>query len=200
MLEFNLTSALVNGLSQIHKKIENVSKNKEGYNYRYAELSQLTELINPLLGEAGLSFTQFPNTSKTNDNGGIIVSVTSLLASEDGGYLKDFISMEVDFPPHLSKAQSIGAVITYARRYSIASIFNIAQEDNDASKKPVFRDKERTFFKMFNLINSIDNDEVRDFLLGLNDRSLIDVCQKYEFDKSKLIERYFLHKEKQQKS
>ncbi len=195
MLEFNLTSALVNGLSQIHKKIENVSKNKEGYNYRYAELSQLTELINPLLGEAGLSFTQFPNTN-TNDNGGIIVSITSLLASEDGGYLKDFISMEVDFSSHLSKAQSIGAVITYARRYSIASIFNIAQEDNDASKKAVFWDKERSFSKIFNLINSIDNDEVREILLGLNDKSLLDVCQKYDFDKNKLIEGYLLHKEK----
>ena len=58
-----------------------------------------------------------------------IVSVETLLLHSSGEYISSIMSLL----PIKTDPQSIGTCITYIRRYSLAAVLNIAQEDDDAN-------------------------------------------------------------------
>ncbi len=115
-------------LSAAMGEIENASKDRAGFGYKYADLAQVLEIARPVLAKHGLSVIQAPH----NEGGG--VAVTTRLLHASGEWVEETLIMPVEVTKNLSVAQASGVVITYARRYSLAAFLGIAQEDTDAAK------------------------------------------------------------------
>jgi hypothetical protein len=93
---------------------------------KYADLGAVIETSRPVLGKYGLSVSQFPVSI------GERVGVTTILMHESGEWLEDTLTFSVTDSKGLSLAQSSGVVISYARRYSWASVLGLyADEDVD---------------------------------------------------------------------
>ena len=118
--------ALAKALSQLQGEVENAAKNKRANNYKYAELSSILENVRPLLAKYGLAVAQFP---KFEDGK---VGVRSILLHEEGAYLEDTIFLELEGNRSMNAAQVSGSIISYARRYALAAILGVAQEDDGA--------------------------------------------------------------------
>jgi hypothetical protein len=87
--------------------------------YKYASLPRVLDEVRPKLAEHGLVLTQIPTTD---------VGVFTTVFHESGQW--------ISFPPlHIEPAgrtpQNVGSAISYARRYAILSICNLATEDDD---------------------------------------------------------------------
>jgi hypothetical protein len=115
-------------LSKFQGEVNNVSKDKAGYGYKYADLAQILDVVRPLLAKHGLSVIQMPGKS---DSG---VTVSTMVLHTSGQWIKSETELPMDSAAKMSAAQAAGSVITYARRYALAAALGIAQEDDDARK------------------------------------------------------------------
>ncbi len=120
---------LAKSLSKVQGEIHNAFKDKSGYGYKYVDLASILDITRPLLSKHGLSVTQLCGSA--ND----MATVETVLMHESGQWLSSTIEMSVERGKGMSLAQSVGSVITYARRYALAAIVGIAQTDDDASLK-----------------------------------------------------------------
>ena len=119
---------LYSALIKARAEIPNPTKDKKGHNYMYADLPQIINISVPILAKHGLTVMQ-PISSE----GDQIVVETIIVHGESGEYF----SRKCGWPRMQGRAmnemQAMGSVITYARRYALAAILNIAQEDKDAA-------------------------------------------------------------------
>jgi hypothetical protein len=115
----NLTKALF----EFQGKVTSVKKNAKNDHFKnkYADLSAILEVINPIMIECGILVTQHPNEDSL---------VTTVYHAESGEWMQ---SEQVLRMKDLNNPQQQGSAITYARRYALASIFNLNQEDDDAN-------------------------------------------------------------------
>lgn len=109
-------------IKNIQQKIGKLTKDKEGYNYKFFDINQLLEKLAPLLKAEGLTLIQ----PLTNVEGRPAIS-TIILEGDKVIHESTFTMPDLDKPQHM------GAIITYYRRYSIQSLFALEAEDNDAS-------------------------------------------------------------------
>lgn len=118
---------LAKALSQLQGEIRDVYKDRQGYGYTYADLSQVLEVVRPLLVKHKLAVTQLCGTAHDK------VTVETVLMHESGQWLSSTIEMGVEKGKNMSLAQAVGSVITYARRYALTAIVGFTQSDNDAA-------------------------------------------------------------------
>lgn len=136
----NIAESLVKFIEQ-EKEIKKTKKNPF-FDAKYADISDVLEAINPVLVECGLSITCFPSGGR---------NLVGLLLHSSGEYMKsefdihaipDYYkekkdgSKEIAFradTPHITP-QSLGAALTYARRYFILSVLNLATADDDGNE------------------------------------------------------------------
>lgn len=123
--------------------LENLSRDRQGHGYKYADLAQLiNETREPLL-KCGLAITQF----------GAIVDGKNYLVTQlmhrSGQWMRGYYELEKAGMRGANDAQQMGAALTYARRYNMSAMLNIAQEDDDAagvsrgsSQQPVSHQKQ----------------------------------------------------------
>lgn len=113
-------SAKVQGETQDGRKIN--------YSYGYADLSQVTGEVSPVLGKHGLSFTSFPTVHES----GAFILAYSLL--HESGEERTGVWPLPD--PNRIKAQQLGSAITYARRYAFMAVTNTfpGGEDDDGAQ------------------------------------------------------------------
>lgn len=119
----NASAELFAALSLAQAEIENADKNAANPHFknRYADLAEVLNTIRPVLSKHGLSVSQFPHYD------GNLVSVTTILAHKSGGHVSGIASCVASKPD----AQGIGSATTYLRRYALAAVAGIAQEDDD---------------------------------------------------------------------
>jgi hypothetical protein len=106
-------------------KVEGVSKNGRpfSYEYKYADLDDVSAAVLPLLGKHGLAFTAWPTL-----NDGQFVLAYALL-HESGEERTGIYPL-----PSSGTPQQVGGVITYARRYTLCAVTGVAPgEDTDAA-------------------------------------------------------------------
>lgn len=111
-------------LSLFAIKVESIRKdaNNPFFKSQYATLSNIIESTRDALSESGLSVSQFPIGEH---------SLITILMHESG----EWIQSEYTMRPTKNDPQGIGSVITYMRRYALASILNLSiQEDDDANE------------------------------------------------------------------
>jgi len=95
---------------------------------KYADLGAIIATAKPILAKHGLSVSQLPTSV------GDQVGVTTMLMHESGEWLSTEMSLSVGDEKGKSSAQVAGSVITYLRRYSLASMLGMyADEDGDGN-------------------------------------------------------------------
>lgn len=122
--------SLLNSFVQVKQALEQPSKSKDGYGYKYAYLNAVLTAIQKAIGELDLAYIQQPvnETAKTGVENYIFNSKGAVI--DFGSYLLDITKPQ---------AQQYGSALTYCRRYSISSIFGIAsEEDTDAKELPQY--------------------------------------------------------------
>ena len=119
------TPELFAALAKAQAEIENASKNAANPHFRsrYADLAEVLNTVRPVLAKHGLSVMQ----STAFD--GVMVSVETVLAHASGGS----VSSTASCVPAKTDAQGVGAATTYLRRYALAAISGVAQEDDDGN-------------------------------------------------------------------
>lgn len=102
---------------------------------RYADLGAIIEAAKPTLAKHGLSVSQMPTSTADR------IGVTTILLHESGEWIEDTITLPLGDERGKSLAQVAGSVITYLRRYSLASVIGMyADEDVDGgAPKPQAR-------------------------------------------------------------
>lgn len=111
-------------LAKAQAKIGNVAKDAKNPHFKadYASLAAVLETCRPILAENGLCVMQ---PASSEDSGA--VTVETMIAHTSGQWVRSRISCR----PGKPDAQGIGSVITYMRRYSLASLVGVAQADDD---------------------------------------------------------------------
>ena len=117
------TPELFTALAKAQSEVENAVKGSTNPHFKskYADLAEVLNTVRPVFAANGLSIIQIPSFD------GAMASVTTCLAHAKGGTITGISSCV----PAKTDAQGIGAATTYLRRYSLASVCGVAQEDDD---------------------------------------------------------------------
>lgn len=128
-------AALAKALASAQGEIENASKNMKNDHFKnkYADLAEVLNTVRPVFAKHGLAVTQFPSFE------GGLVHVETMLTHESGEWMAGTASA----PVSKQDAQGVGSAITYLRRYSLAAVAGIAQEDDDANSAVGQKPKEQ---------------------------------------------------------
>jgi len=95
---------------------------------KYADLGAIIETSKTILAKNGLSVSQLPEI----DNG--LVRITTILMHSSGEWIESISSLSLEDQKGLTKAQAAGSLITYLRRYSLASVLGLyADADDDGN-------------------------------------------------------------------
>jgi hypothetical protein len=115
---------LAAALSIAQGQIEDATKssNNDFYKSKYADLASVRAAVRQPFADNGLSVVQFPRTVP----GG--VEVETMLLHSSGEFMAETLFMPVKHEPH-----PIGSGISYARRYALMSIANLAADDDDGN-------------------------------------------------------------------
>ena len=114
-------------LSQAQAEMINVYKGSEAYNYNYADLGVILDMLRQTLPRYEIALIQTPS------NDGANACVTTMLSHSSGEWIKDSVSCQIEMAKGNSAIQCLGSSITYLRRYSCSAIAGLTQTDNDAS-------------------------------------------------------------------
>ena len=116
---------LAKGLATFREKLKQPFKDADNpfFKSKYVPLENVTEVIDEALKGTGLTYVQVP----INGEGGMVGVATTLMHSS---------GQWIEFPPFLLKPdkanpQGYGSSITYARRYSLSSVFGITSDNDD---------------------------------------------------------------------
>lgn len=122
---------LATALAKVQGNISHAVKDAENpfFKNKYADLASVWEACRTQLSENGLSIVQLPNGL---EDGCLVLDTTMLHSSGQ------WISSRIKMPLSKSDPQGYGSTLTYARRYALAAIVGVYQDDDDAegAKKP----------------------------------------------------------------
>ena len=121
---------LAAALAKAQGEIINPLKDSDNtyFKSKYADLSAVLEVCRGPLSKNGLAVIQFPDIVEEKP-------VLTIIITHSSG---QWIKTSAILPLHKPGAQEVGSCITYFRRYSLAAILGIYQEDDDAetAQKP----------------------------------------------------------------
>lgn len=125
------TTELYKALAGFHKHFTTVEKDAQNpfHESSYASLSQILNVIRPILNEQGLVLVQLPINGMEKHS---ICIKTRLIHVETGQFLE---SNSISLIPPKLEAQGYGSLMTYLKRYQITSLLGLSfsEDDTDAS-------------------------------------------------------------------
>ena len=167
--------SLLTKLNDFRNKVDTVKKDAKNpfYKSKYATLEAVMGTIEPVLNELKINYLQLiENMSlKTiiydveNENDKI-ESITPLIIGDND-------------------MQKLGSAITYARRYSLVSIFNLEQEDDDGNS--TLSNKVLNTFQGAKIVNNNDKkpsiEDITSYIMergymNVNAKSIYNYCEK----------------------
>lgn len=120
-------------LAKFQQEVGTINKDSKGYGYNYASLDNIVAIITPFLKENNLGFTH------TFDGTDIICT---LFSTEDENVITSRLSLPQEVLKGMNMSQSMGASITYAKRYTLSAILGlVTDEDTDGVAKTASTDK-----------------------------------------------------------
>lgn len=127
-----LFSALANmqgELENVHKAKSTASKPGDKFAFKYADLAACIDAAKPVLMKNGLAVSQLMGFSGEHS------VLTTILTHSSGQWMRGEYPLEAVGMRGVTRAQDMGAAISYARRYCFAAIIGLAQEDDEAKLK-----------------------------------------------------------------
>jgi len=135
MLKSDLINELAAALAKAQGQIEGAKKSSSNpfFKSKYADLAECWNTCREALTANGISVIQMPE--EINENGRL--NITTMLAHSSGQYISSTLTMTVT----KLDPQAIGSAITYGRRYALAAMVGLAQEDDDGEKAMARQEK-----------------------------------------------------------
>ena len=118
-------SSIFKAQIEMQSELSNIAKDSKGYGYNYTSLEKLIEFVRPHLAKHKLGYIQ---TNTTLPDGS--VGVTTRLIHESGEWVEDTLTAPLTKLAKMNEYQVAGSLITYFRRYSLASILGIASDED----------------------------------------------------------------------
>ena len=122
----NSTDTFVYSLAKAKSEMGHAKFDKSGHHGKYASLSSVIEAAKPLAAH-GIAFVQ---QSREVEQG---VGIETVLF----GFGREVYTGVVTIPVTTKNAHSVGAAMTYARRYSLSMALGIAADEDDDAEQLV---------------------------------------------------------------
>jgi hypothetical protein len=121
MGQLEMMGQLAGALAAAQAEMKNAPLNKVNPHFKskYADLAAIRDAVTPSLAKHGIAVTQLTETEADR------VVVVTMLIHESGETVLSRYPIALDTP------QKMGSQITYARRYCLAAMCNIAAEEDD---------------------------------------------------------------------
>lgn len=135
MLKSEQINELAAALAKAQGQIEGAKKSSSNpfFKSKYADLAECWNACREALTANEISVIQMPE--EINENGRL--NITTMLAHSSGQYISSTLTMTVT----KLDPQAIGSAITYGRRYALAAMVGLAQEDDDGEKAMARQEK-----------------------------------------------------------
>jgi hypothetical protein len=125
---------LVEAITKAALKFDPVLKDSDNPAYRskYADLPTVIDATRKHLAAEGVAVIQMPHAEFGLEDAKMM-TLTTMLAHSSGEWMASDLTLPAMMRDRFD-AQSVGSAITYARRYGLAAMTNVAQEDDDGNK------------------------------------------------------------------
>jgi ERF superfamily len=125
---------LVEAITKAALKFDPVLKDSDNPAYRskYADLPTVIDATRKYLAAEGVAVIQMPH-AEFGPEDAKMMTLTTMLAHSSGEWMASELTLPAMMRDRFD-AQSVGSAITYARRYGLAAMTNVAQEDDDGNK------------------------------------------------------------------
>ena len=120
--------------TSMQSEITTVTKSKQGHNYKYATLEDIVDIVRPTLEKHGFAVSFGVNT--TTD-----IIVTCTLMHKEGHSIETTMQLPADKTGSKNAVQAIGSSVSYAKRYTLSSLLNIATRDDDDAQAAMQQDQ-----------------------------------------------------------
>jgi hypothetical protein len=119
-------SKLSAAILKAQREIKFAAKDATNPHFRnkYADLPAVIDAIKSALNDAGIAFVQTGSPSEPGT-----LHLTTTLLHESGEWIEDTLTM----PLPKNDPQGYGSAMTYARRYALAAITGLYQDDDDGN-------------------------------------------------------------------
>lgn len=135
--------------------------------YRHETLAQIAKVIDPILGEFGLSYRY-----KTQQNQAV-VTVTCIVSHREGHSEETVLSCGVDASGNKNAIQAIGSAVSYLQRYTLKAALGLSatevEDDGRASGRAAGAISDDQFNTLFNLMEEAGADEKFLRIYGVED-------------------------------
>lgn len=135
MLKSESIKELSAALSKVQGQLTFAKKDNANpfFKSKYADLASVWDSCRSLLSDNGLAIIQFPSGYATNvlddKNKEHLMSLTTILTHSSG----EWISQDMTVPVTKADAQGAGSALTYMRRYALAAVVGVYQDDDDGN-------------------------------------------------------------------
>lgn len=118
--------AISKAMAAVQAEVQNVAKDAANPHFKskYATLAAVLEVVRPALAKQGIALWQGVGNGEDGR-----VYVTTRLAHESG----EWVECSVGVPPMKNDAQGVGSAVSYLRRYSLAAMCGVSQDDDDGN-------------------------------------------------------------------
>lgn len=118
----------------MQSEITTVTKSKQGHNYKYATLEDIVDIVRPTLEKHGFAVSFGVNTTAD-------IIVTCTLMHKEGHSIETTMQLPADKTGSKNAVQAIGSSVSYAKRYTLSSLLNIATRDDDDAQAAMQQDQ-----------------------------------------------------------
>lgn len=160
MLKSEQVNELAAALAKAQGQLEGAKKSSSNpfFKSKYADLAECWNTCREALTANEISVIQMPE--EINENGRL--NITTMLAHSSGQYISSTLTMTVT----KLDPQAIGSAITYGRRYALAAMVGLAQEDDDGEKAMERSKDKKSVESPINITSVSENGSVR-FINGV---------------------------------
>ena len=171
MITSESIKAIAPALLQAQQNITFAAKESTNPHFRskYASLSSVIDAIKPALNNNGIVFLQFVSPS---DDGKL--HLTTRLLHTSGEYMEDTASC----PLAKNDPQGYGSALTYLRRYTLASVIGLYQDDDDGQAASLRADDFLNRIKASKTINELEKNYLAVYDQVKNDKLLTSMVIK----------------------
>lgn len=125
MSEVKIISALI----KIQSEVTNISKDTQGFGYKYAKLDSVLDMLRPIFNRHDVLIWQ-----DVSSEDGEMVRITTSFIHASGEKKEQILSYPIPSLSKMNSMQNLGSAISYLRRYCLMTMIGIAGTEDDDGK------------------------------------------------------------------